>query len=129
MLLWRTQHDGRVDAAEAERVGNGGAGTDVAAIVGDVVEIAGVVAILLIQRRRNPAALEGETTEGGLDGAGRAQRMGVVGLAAGDGDLVSALAEDGLEGDGLGGVVQRRGGTVCADEVDVAGREAGLAER
>src|SRR5690606_36217176 len=107
-----------VDAAESERVGEAEGGSEVAAVPGDVVEVAVVVAFLEVEGGGDPSALEGEAGSGGCDGGGGAEGVRVIGLGAADGDVSRAFAEEGLEGHALGGVVEGRGGAVRADEVD-----------
>ena len=58
-----------VDAAEAERVGEDAARAVRAAASGDIIEVAAIVAILEVEGGRDPAALHGQTADGGLDGA------------------------------------------------------------
>src|SRR5690606_6189670 len=76
-----------------------------------------------------PLVVHGEAADGGLDGAGRAERVCMIRLAAGYRDAVGAFAEHGLERLRLGGVVEGCRRSVRADEVDVIGRDAGVAER
>src|SRR5690606_1980279 len=117
-----------VDPAESERVGEAEGGSELAAIAGDVVEVAVVVAFLEVESGRDPTPFEGEAGDGGLDGAGGTERVRVVGLGAADGDASRAFAEEGLEGHALGGVVEGRGGAVRADEVDLFRADAGALE-
>src|SRR5690606_25077014 len=64
------QHEAGVDAAEPEGVGEDDVGPELAAVVGDVVEVAVVVGRVEVEGGWDPPALDGEASDGGLDGAG-----------------------------------------------------------
>src|SRR5690606_7281115 len=98
-------------------VGEAEAGAEFASVFGDVVEVARLVAVLEVEGRRDPSVFEGEAGDGGLDGAGGAEGVGVVRFGPAGGDAVAAFAEELFEGVALGGVVEGGGGSVGADVI------------
>src|ERR1700722_2356505 len=80
-----------VDSAEAERVVQGDVDGLVAADIGDYIEVAGRVGGLIIERRRDMAALDRQRAEDRFDRARGAERMGGEGLGSADGEPAGVL--------------------------------------
>src|SRR5579872_1769207 len=80
--LCALQHQRRIDPPEPEGVREHVIDRGVAARAGDVIQIAALVGLLEVERRRQPSRLERQRANGGLHGAGRAERVAVVALGA-----------------------------------------------
>src|SRR5919206_4086834 len=96
-LVFELLHDqARVVPAEAERIREADADLGLARLVRDVVEIALRVRLVVVDRRRQHAALDGEDREDRLDRAGRAEAMAGCALRRRDPDLRSVLLAERL---------------------------------
>src|SRR5438132_13318666 len=90
----RPQNQRCVVAAEAEGVGHGGADGDAAGGVGDVVEIALGVRVLVVDGGGDDAIADRLDAEDGLDGAGGAKEVAGHRLGRADGDTVGVVAKE-----------------------------------
>ncbi len=120
-----------VGAAEAEGVREGVVDPGWLRLVGDVVQAALRIELDDVHRGRGDLVLHGQDGDAGFQAAGAAEEVAGHGLGGADQKLVidGALAEDVLDGLGLEGVAEGRGGGVGVDVVDLVGRDAGDFER
>ena len=109
--------------AEAKRVGHGVLEGGVTGDVGDVVQVALGVGLVVVDGGGEFAAGEGQGRYHQLDAAGGAQRMADRGLGGGDGDLFRGGAEDLFDGFGFGQVTQLGGRAMGVDVADLLGIE------
>src|SRR6195256_468593 len=125
-VLRAAQHQGGVDSAEPERVGEHHIRCRGAALAGQAVQVAGGIGTLEIDPGGKPAPLHRERADRRLDRAARAERVAIVALRAAHAEPVGMVAEDELDRPSLGGVVERRGRPVGVDVADLDGRYAGV---
>src|SRR5207248_1135679 len=83
---------------------------------------------LVVDGGVDDAVADGQGGGDQLDGAAGAEQVAEHALGAGEGQPAGVLAEDLLDGVGLGGVPQRRAGAVGVDVLDVLGVESGVAQ-
>src|SRR2546421_9245232 len=107
--LRAAQHQGGVDPAEPERVGEHHVRRRRAALAAHAVQVARGIGTLEIDRGGKPAPLHRERADRHLDRAARAERVAVVALCAADAEPVGVVAEDLFDRLSLRGVVERRG--------------------
>ncbi len=96
--------------------------------VGHVVQVALRVGELLVDRRRDDLVADGQGADNGLDRAGSRGEVAGHRLGGANGDAVSALAEDLLDGGRLGLVVEGCRSAVGVDVVEVVDGQAGVLE-
>ena len=92
-------------AAEAEGVGHGDVDLRLAGGVGDVVEVAFGVGVLVVGGGWEDVVADGEDAGDEFDGAGGGDEVAHHGFDAGHGDVFGVVAEGGFDGEGFGGVV------------------------
>ena len=113
-----------VVAAEAEGIAHGHVDAGLARLVRHVVEVAGRVGIVEIDRGRQDVVLDRLDAENELRRARRAEQVPGHRLGRADGQLLRVVAEDGLDRLGLGHVADRRRGAVGVDVIDLVQRDA-----
>src|SRR5215211_7375964 len=112
--------DAGVVAAEAERVGDPDPDRSLARLVGDVVEVALGIRVVVVDRRRQRVAVDREHREDRLDRARGAQAVAGGALRGGHGRLTRVLlAERELDHTRLARVSERRRRSVGVDVVDL----------
>ena len=87
--------------------------------VGDDVDLALGVGRVVVDRRRDHAALDGQRQDRGLDRAGGAEAMADHRLDRVDRHPARPIAEDDVQAARLGAIVLRRGGAVAVDVIDL----------
>ncbi len=117
-----------VVAAETEAVRHGCRQAALAGFVGRVVQVAGRVGFVQIDRRWDHAVAEREHCEHEFHSAAGAQQVAELAFGAGDAEAMSVVAEDSLDRDRFGLIAQRRAGAVRVDVANVAGVELGVAQ-
>src|SRR5215211_3524019 len=115
-------------AAEAHRVRKRDVDLGLARLVGHVVEVAGRVGMLVVDRRWQHAVADGQDAHHRLDRAGRPEAVPHHRLGRGDRELVGVVAEDVLDRLRLGRVAERRRGPVRVDVADPRGLDSGSLE-
>src|SRR5689334_17049695 len=123
------KYEGRVDAAEAERIAQCVLNSRRPPFSRDVVEIAVVVGGVEIDRRGEPAALERKRANRGLERAGCAERVTVVALGAAHLQLTRVVSKDLLERQRLRRIVEGCRAAVGVDVFDVGRRDVAIGER
>ena len=86
--------------------------------VGDDVEVAVGVGLVVVDRRGDHAVADRHHAGEELDGAGAADQVAVHRLGRGDEEVVGVGAEDGADGGAFGAVVDRGAGAVGVDVAD-----------
>ena len=117
-----SETEDRVQASEGQGVGECGYRARVrqfAGLVDDDVEVQGGVNGARAEGEGQAAVVEGERGDEGFNGGGRAERMTVEALGAGDGDVRGSGAEEVVDGSGLHRVVGGRRGSVGVDIADL----------
>ena len=107
-LLQRADDQAAVVAAEAEAVGDGVADAGLAGAVGDVVEVAVGVGVVEVDGRVDDPGLDGQAQAISSTPPLAPEQVADHALGAADGQLAGVVAEDLLDGLGLGHVAQRR---------------------
>ena len=126
LFLPLAQGHGGVVAAEAERVGQGAADIRLAALVGNDIQVTGLVGDLIVDGSGHKAVVETQGRDDGFHRTGSAQHVTRHGLGGTDHQLVGVAAEDLADGHGLTGVVEGRGGTVGVDVVHILQLEVAI---
>ena len=96
------------------------------ALVGNDIQVAGLVGDLIVDGSRHKAVVEAQGRDDGLHRAGSAQHMARHGLGGADHQLVGVAAEGLADGRRLTGVVEGRGGAVGVDVVHILQLEAAV---
>ena len=112
--------------AEAERVGDGNVDRHFDRLVRGDVQIAFRIGLLVADGRRNDALADGHDARNRLDRSRAAQQMAGHGLGGGYLYVVSLVAERLLDGNGLVLFIQRRGGAVRVDIINVSRGQTGI---
>src|SRR3990170_4136711 len=113
------EQQGGVGAAEAEGIRQGVLHFSLARLVGNVIQVAGRVGLLIVDGRGENLVAQRQNADAGLQSAGAAQQMAGHGLGGADGHLGGVLAECALDRDGFDGVAKRRGSAVGVDVSDL----------
>src|SRR3970040_128390 len=118
MRISAGDHDGVV-SADPERVGHHGVDVSLTRLVGDVVEVALRIGMLVVDRWRDGTTVDRQHASNELHRPGRAEQVAHHGLRGTHGYLPGARAEHLLDGQRFGAVVVRGAGAVGVDVVDL----------
>ena len=113
-------------AAKAERVGDGNIDRHLNRLVRSDIQIALRIRLLVADSRRYNALADCHNAGNGLNRSRAAQQMAGHGLGGGYLHVVSLLAKRLLDGNGLILFIQRRGGAVRVDIVNVSRGQTGI---
>ena len=111
-------------SAETKSVGDGDAHVMPARLVGDVIEVAIGIGVLVVDRRMDDAAVDREQCGDRLDSAGRAKQVADHRLGAADRHLARVIAKRDLQRLRLTGVIELSRGAVRVDVVNFASLDA-----
>ena len=87
--------------------------------IGDIVEVALGVGLLVIYGRRDLPSVHGQQGEDGFDPPGGPETVPRHALCGAHHDLAAVVAKDRFDGHGFVKVVKRRGGSVGIDVINV----------
>ena len=122
-----TEADGAVVSAESEGVAQHTPDRGRPGLIGHVVQVAFGVGRFVVNSRRDDAVCQREARGGKPCGPRRPHQMPDHALGRADGSSAGLiLAEDAFDGQRLELVVQRGGGAVGVDVVDVGGSDPGV---
>ncbi|MFM1944048.1 MAG: hypothetical protein RI897_3030 [Verrucomicrobiota bacterium] len=115
-------------STEAERVIDDRIDLHFAGGVGDDIEVALGVGVLVIDGGGHDPGLDGLGADGHFDCAGGAEHMAGGAFGGADGQFAGVVTEDGFDGLGFADIALRGGGAVGVDVADLLGVEFGVFE-
>ena len=124
-----SEEDRGVRPAESEGVREGTADVRLTGLVGNVVQIAFWIGSFIIDGWQHDSVLHRQHRKNRLDSSGPSQEMARHRLRRTDGNLVGLLAEGALDRNGFQLVVERSGGAVGVDIIDLLDGDTGILDR